>query len=72
MPNILRHLVSGAKARHVDNETGVDLDLVYLTPRLILMAWPGTGIEGLYRNKRSQVRRFLEAKHDDRFRIFNL
>jgi phosphatidylinositol-3,4,5-trisphosphate 3-phosphatase/dual-specificity protein phosphatase PTEN len=74
MPGIksLRHLVSGAKARTVDAETGTDLDLVYLTPRLIIMAWPGSGVEVLYRNNRRHVRRFLDTKHGEHYRIFNL
>ncbi|CEH14902.1 related to phosphatidylinositol--trisphosphate 3-phosphatase pten [Ceraceosorus bombacis] len=70
--NTIRHLVSGAKARHVDDELGVDLDLVYLTDRLILMAWPGSGLEALYRNPRNDVRRFLEKRHGPRYRVYNL
>ncbi|GAA5900106.1 hypothetical protein JCM6882_002614 [Rhodosporidiobolus microsporus] len=65
----VRRLVSGKKARFVQD--GFDLDLVRLTDRMIIMGYPADGLAALYRNKRSDVLRFLEpfAPH---FRIFNL
>jgi phosphatidylinositol-3,4,5-trisphosphate 3-phosphatase/dual-specificity protein phosphatase PTEN len=72
MANILRKVVSGPKARHVDKELNVDLDLSYITDRLIIMGWPASSFEALYRNRRKDVRRFLDAKHGEKYRIYNL
>ena len=41
MFNWLRHLVAGAKNRTVEDD--YDLDLTYITPNLIAMAYPATG-----------------------------
>lgn len=72
MPNFVRKIVSGPKARYVDEKLGFDLDLVYVTDRLIIMGWPASNFEALYRNKRKDVRKFLDAKHGEQYRIYNL
>lgn len=72
MTSIVRRIVSGPKARHVDKDLHVDLDLVYVTDRLIIMGWPGANFETLYRNSRKSVRRFLDAKHGEKYRVYNL
>ena len=36
------------------------------------MGYPSTGMEGLYRNKRSHVIAFLQLQHGDDFRVYNL
>ena len=54
-------LVSGQKRRFT--EGGFDLDLAYVTPRLIAMALPATGGERLYRNPMSEAARFLRRFH---------
>ena len=64
--------MSGPKARHVDSKLGFDLDLVYVTDRLIIMGWPASHFEALYRNRRKDVRRFLDAKHGEKYRVYNL
>jgi phosphatidylinositol-3,4,5-trisphosphate 3-phosphatase/dual-specificity protein phosphatase PTEN len=46
--NYIRTLVSGKKKRFVDRK--FNLDLSYITPRIIAMAYPGSGIETVYRN----------------------
>jgi hypothetical protein len=46
--NFFREIVSGKKNRFKNNE--FNLDLTYITPRIIAMAKPGTGLESLYRN----------------------
>lgn len=51
--NSLRKLVAGPKVRTVEN--GFDLDLTYVTNRVIAMAFPGSGIEALYRNSIDDV-----------------
>ncbi|KAI8849172.1 protein-tyrosine phosphatase-like protein [Chytridium lagenaria] len=68
----LRRLVSQNRNRHVDKELRVDLDLTYITPNLIAMGYPARNMEGLYRNHINDVIRFFEARHRDRYYLFNL
>ena len=56
---VARSLVSGKKRRF--QEDGYDLDLTYITPKLIAMGFPSTGVEGQYRNPEDQVRQFVHA-----------
>lgn len=49
----LRKIVAGPKKRTVEN--GYDLDLTYVTPRVIAMAFPAQGFEKLYRNSIDDV-----------------
>jgi phosphatidylinositol-3,4,5-trisphosphate 3-phosphatase/dual-specificity protein phosphatase PTEN len=44
----IRTLVSGKKKRFVDRK--YNLDLSYITPRIIAMAYPGSGLEVIFRN----------------------
>lgn len=46
-----------AGGRHRLKEGDFDLDLTYITPRVIAMALPSFGIEGTYRNPAHEVRR---------------
>lgn len=72
MTTFLRRIVSGPKARYVDKDLGVDLDLVYVSDRLIIMGWPAANFEAIYRNKRKTVRKFLDARHGEYYRVYNL
>jgi len=72
-PGVFRHLrglVSGKKRRYKDGE--FDLDLAYVTPRLIGMGYPSSGFEVAYRNPAGEVSRFLESRHAGHFKVFNL
>ncbi|KAF9019766.1 phosphatases II [Hymenopellis radicata] len=71
MTSYIRRLVSGPKARFTDAELDVELDLVYVNPRLIIMGYPASGIEGLYRNNRADVKRFLTERHGKAFWVWN-
>lgn len=65
-----RQLVSQNKRRyHAD---GFDLDLTYVTDRVIAMSFPSSGHLSFYRNPIGEVARFFETKHKGHYKIFNL
>ena len=68
--NGIRQLVSKKKRRH--KEAGYDLDLTYITPRLIAMGFPARGNEGIYRNNAIHVTEFLTTKHGEQVKVYNL
>ena len=70
--NLLRTAVSGRRNRFQDSSTGDDLDLTYITPRIIAMAFPATDLESLYRNNISDVARCLDRRHKDAYLVVNL
>jgi protein-tyrosine phosphatase len=66
----VRGLVSKKKRRF--QEQGFDLDLSYVTPQIVAMGFPSTGLESAYRNPLGEVQRFLLQRHNHRFRVYNL
>lgn len=69
--NTLRTKVSGDKHRFKDGT--FDLDLTYITDRIIAMSFPAEGmVEGTYRNRMEKVVGMLEAYHKDHYCVFNL
>ena len=69
--NILRQIVSGPKNRY--REDGYNLDLTYITPRLIAMAYPAESVvEKMYRNSIDDVAKFLNKNHKDNYQIINV
>ncbi|KIJ61408.1 hypothetical protein HYDPIDRAFT_115865 [Hydnomerulius pinastri MD-312] len=72
MSNYLRRLVSGGKARFKDDELDLELDLAYVTDQIIVMGFPATGLESIYRNRRADVQQFLSTRHGSDFWVFNL
>ena len=68
--NYIRTIVSGEKRRYIDEN--FNLDLSYITPRIIAMAFPATGITSLYRNKLEDVADFLNQKHKNNYLILNV
>jgi hypothetical protein len=64
-----RKAVSGSKRRFIKN--GYDLDLAYVTPRIIVHGFPATGLEHLYRNPRYEIRRFMDEYHRDHYKMYN-
>ena len=61
---------------HLPQDESYDLDLTYVTPRMIAMAFPAEDVVGQFsvviRNKLATVKKFLDERHDGRFRVFNL
>lgn len=68
--NYIRSFVSGKKVRFVNEE--FNLDLTYITPRIIAMSYPASGLESIYRNPITEVSRFLKMNHNNHYLVFNL
>lgn len=68
--DFLRTLVSGKKKRYIDRK--YNLDLSYITPRIIAMSFPASGIESAYRNTINNVSNFLKERHKSNYLVFNL
>lgn len=68
--DFLREIVSGPKQRYQEN--GYNLDLTYITQRIIAMAYPAQGFEKLYRNDIDDVAKMLEKNHGQNYMIINV
>jgi phosphatidylinositol-3,4,5-trisphosphate 3-phosphatase/dual-specificity protein phosphatase PTEN len=66
----VRTLVSGNKRRFIEGK--YNLDLTYITSRIIAMSFPADGWSRLYRNSADTVAQFLEERHGQNYRVFNL
>ncbi|XP_022079391.1 tensin-like isoform X3 [Acanthaster planci] len=49
-----------------------DLDVDYITERLIAVSFPAGGLEAQYRSNLRDVVRMLRSKHQDKYVVFNL
>ncbi|XP_068383120.1 phosphatidylinositol 3,4,5-trisphosphate 3-phosphatase TPTE2-like isoform X2 [Eschrichtius robustus] len=67
---LTRRMVSGNKRRY--RKDGFDLDLTYVTERIIAMSFPSSGKQSFYRNPIKEVVRFLDTKHQNHYRVYNL
>ena len=65
-----RQLISQNKRRY--QQDGFDLDLTYVTNRVLATSFPSSGIWAIYRNPIAHVAHFLDTKHPDRYKVFNL
>ena len=68
--NFFRKKISGNKKRFVDQN--YNLDLSYITPRVVAMAFPASGISKIFRNDIDSVAKFLKERHDTNFLVINL
>ncbi|XP_012683113.1 putative tyrosine-protein phosphatase TPTE isoform X2 [Clupea harengus] len=70
LEKVTRRMVSENKRRY--QKDGFDLDLTYVTDRVIAMSFPSSGKQSLYRNPIKEVARFLDTKHLDHYKVYNL
>ncbi|KAK3522178.1 hypothetical protein QTP70_026994 [Hemibagrus guttatus] len=70
MEKVTRRMVSENKRRY--QKDGFDLDLTYVTDRVIAMSFPSSGKQALYRNPIREVIQFLDTKHLDHYKVYNL
>ena len=66
----VKSLVSKKKNRFCYD--GFDLDLSYITERIIAMGMPSSKLEGLYRNSMDEVQKFLNTRHPLHYKVYNL
>ena len=66
----LKEIVSEGRIRM--HKRNFDLDLVYITKRIIAMGFPATGCESFYRNSFSDVKQFLTEEHGNKYKVYNL
>jgi phosphatidylinositol-3,4,5-trisphosphate 3-phosphatase/dual-specificity protein phosphatase PTEN len=72
LTRFVRKLVSKKKNRIQD--MGYDLDMTYITDRIIAMGYPtsDSSFQSNYRNPFSEVKSFLDQYHKDAYRVYNL
>ena len=68
--NLIKRLVSKQKRRFQDSD--FDLDMSYITEKVIAMGFPSTGVETMYRNSLTDVIKFFHTRHNDKVKIYNL
>lgn len=70
LEKVTRRMISENKRRY--QKDGFDLDLTYVTDRVIAMSFPSSGKQALYRNPIREVARFLDTKHEGHYKVYNL
>jgi len=68
--NWIRELVSTNKTRLMLDD--FNLDMTYITNRIIACGFPAEGTEAFYRNRRDDIVRFLQKNHGEMVKIYNL
>ena len=68
--NFFKRLVSKQKRRFQDSD--FDLDMSYITEKVIAMGFPSTGVETMYRNSLSDIIKFFHIRHNDEVKVYNL
>ncbi|KAH9298167.1 hypothetical protein KI387_029849, partial [Taxus chinensis] len=66
----IRAIVSKKRRRFVMGS--FDLDMSYITDRLVAMSFPSQHIRAVYRNPLWQVKRVLDTKHASFYKVYNL
>ena len=68
--NCLRGCVRGKKRKV--SYGNIDLDMTYITKHIVAAGFPATGVQAFYRNKRGDLVNFLQGKHGNMVKIYNL
>ncbi|OMJ88241.1 hypothetical protein SteCoe_9823 [Stentor coeruleus] len=68
--SFMKTLVSRKKKRFKNDQ--FDLDLAYISKRVIAMGFPSKGLESIYRNSREDTLSFMNSYHPTHYRIYNL
>mmetsp|Transcript_4507 Transcript_4507/g.15837 ORF Transcript_4507/g.15837 Transcript_4507/m.15837 type:complete len:1205 (+) Transcript_4507:220-3834(+) len=68
--NKFRQKVSADKNRYQQGD--YDLDLTYITDRIVAMAFPADGVEAAYRNHIDKVALLLRENHGNHYVLYNL
>ncbi|XP_021905399.1 phosphatidylinositol 3,4,5-trisphosphate 3-phosphatase and protein-tyrosine-phosphatase PTEN1 isoform X2 [Carica papaya] len=66
----IRNLVSKKRRRLLVG--GYDLDMSYITERILAMSFPAERMRAMYRNPLWQVKSVLDMRHPGHYKIFNL
>ncbi|KAG8384648.1 hypothetical protein BUALT_Bualt04G0139800 [Buddleja alternifolia] len=68
--NYIRNLVSKKRRRML--VAGYDLDMTYITDRVLAMSFPAERMRAMYRNPLWQVKSVLEMRHHGHYKVYNL
>ncbi|XP_078114666.1 auxilin isoform X3 [Sander vitreus] len=64
---------TSTKVMHqVATYTKGELDIAYITSRIIVMTYPGESVQIGYQNHVEDIRSFLDSRHADHYTVFNL
>ena len=66
----LRNLVSKKRRRLITG--GYDLDMSYISDKLLAMSFPAERMRAVYRNPLWQVKSVLDMRHPDHYKVYNL
>uniref|UniRef100_A0A2N9GZ33 Phosphatidylinositol-3,4,5-trisphosphate 3-phosphatase n=1 Tax=Fagus sylvatica TaxID=28930 RepID=A0A2N9GZ33_FAGSY len=66
----IRNLVSKQRRRML--VAGYDLDMSYITDRVLAMSFPAERMRAMYRNPLWQVKSVLDMRHQGHYKIYNL
>eukprot|EP01137_Pigoraptor_chileana_P011340 Opistho-2@62032 len=66
---VIRSVVAGETNKHGED---FEIDMSYITSRVVAMSYPAEGMEAMYRNNIDHVRSYLEQKHPAHYAVFNL
>lgn len=66
----IRNLVSKKRRRMLVE--GYDLDMTYITDRVLAMSFPAERMRAVYRNPLWQVKSVLDMRHQDCYKVYNL
>ncbi|CAL5191157.1 unnamed protein product [Lathyrus oleraceus] len=68
--NFIRNLVSKQRRRILI--AGYDLDMSYITDRVLAMSFPAERMRAVYRNPLWQVKSVLDMRHHEHYKVYNL